>query len=468
MYKKPKSKFRFGIILLSLLFSLFFIPARVEAVIIDNDGQINAGETINDDVFLSGRTIVVDGTINGALFASGESININGIINGDLFVSGRTITLSDKSAVGGNLFAAGQNLVINGKVNGSVFIGGATADFGPSANVMRNIFYGGYSLNVAQGARTGRDMMVGAYQAIIKGDIAKDLKVGANALEVNGKVGGDIVVNIGGDISSNAQMPSFLGKTIGLPDPIQPGLRIGNDAKISGKISYTAPQDLRENIKSQPAGGILFKTPEPQQGKQKNQSQTSPVMGVLNWFFDRIRLLITLLVIGGLVVWLTPNVLRMAEKNIKTEPVKVIWKGLLTVFGGYLLLGLAFVVLIILVILLGSITLNDLSTIILGVGTSGLGVLATTFGLTVGFISKIIVAFLVGNLIFMKIFPNRAGNIIIPMIIGIVIYVFIRSIPIVGWLVGAAVTLAGMGALWALYESKRKSPPGIVQDSSQV
>jgi hypothetical protein len=447
---------------------LLVLPSRAEAVVIDNDGQIGAGETINDDVFLSGRIIVVDGTVNGSLFVSGESININGVVNGDLFVSGRTINLSDKSAVGGNLFISGQNILINGKVNSSVFIGGASADIGPSANIMRNVFIGGFSVSTAQGSRIGRDLLIGAYQAIVKGDIAKDLKIGAGAVEVTGKIGGDLIAEIG---DSNQEGNSFFplwGRAMGLPDPIQPGLRIGNEAKINGKISYVAPGDQLENIKAQPLGGITYKTPEPDKDAKAPAAKASPVTAVLSWIFDRIRLLITLLLFGGLVVWLTPNYLDKATEKVRSTPFPAVWKGFLTILVGYVVLGAAFLVLIILVVVVNMATLKDLSTTLLGLGGSGLGVIASTFGAIVGYISKIIIAFLVGDLIIKKYFTRYESKKIWAMILGIFIYVLIRSIPLLGWLVGVAVTLAGMGALWLLLDSIRKKPAPATLDTASV
>jgi Tfp pilus assembly protein PilX len=41
------------------------------------------------------------------------------------------------------------------------------------------------------------------------------------------------------------------------------------------------------------------------------------------------------------------------------------------------------------------------------------------------------------------------------LVIGVVIYVILRGIPILGWLVGLAVTLIGLGAMWLVYREQR-------------
>src|SRR5687767_15870586 len=55
---------------------------------------IASGETINDDLYVAGETIVVDGTIKGDLVAFGQTITINGIVEGDLIAAGREWALT--------------------------------------------------------------------------------------------------------------------------------------------------------------------------------------------------------------------------------------------------------------------------------------------------------------------------------------------------------------------------------------
>ena len=47
---------------------------------------IPAGETIEDDVFISGENVVIDGSVNGMLFASGAKITLNGTVSGDVLL----------------------------------------------------------------------------------------------------------------------------------------------------------------------------------------------------------------------------------------------------------------------------------------------------------------------------------------------------------------------------------------------
>ena len=42
--------------------------------------------------------------------------------------------------------------------------------------------------------------------------------------------------------------------------------------------------------------------------------------------------------------------------------------------------------------------------------------------------------------------------------LGVALYVLARSIPVLGWLIGAVVTFAGLDAMWMLYRERRHTP----------
>jgi len=42
------------------------------------------------------------------------------------------------------------------------------------------------------------------------------------------------------------------------------------------------------------------------------------------------------------------------------------------------------------------------------------------------------------------------------LVIGVLIYVLVSSIPIIGLLIGLAATLIGVGAMWLAYQAWRK------------
>ena len=74
------------------------------------------------------------------------------------------------------------------------------------------------------------------------------------------------------------------------------------------------------------------------------------------------------------------------------------------------------------------------------------------------YLSKGIVAYLVGYLILERIAPKVAAHKFWPLLLGLIIYVLLRSIPYFGWAVSLVVTLMGLGAVWLTYTSRLREP----------
>jgi hypothetical protein len=101
---KPSTKL-FTVLSLLVLTTLVFVPAALAF-----DGRsgdrivIGKDEVINEDLYLGGTEIIVDGTINGDLMAAGQTITVNGKVTGDLYAAGNSVTVNGE--VGDDLFAA--------------------------------------------------------------------------------------------------------------------------------------------------------------------------------------------------------------------------------------------------------------------------------------------------------------------------------------------------------------------------
>ncbi len=145
----------------------FGFAATAKAVEFDEDGILEEGEIIDDDLFIGGDIVEINGTVNGDVFASGSIVKVNGTING-------------------SLASGAQTILINGKVSGSVYAGSMTITLGPDTEIGRNMFYGGFNLNAEEGSIIHRDLLVGAYQALLSGEIGRDVQAGVGALDITG------------------------------------------------------------------------------------------------------------------------------------------------------------------------------------------------------------------------------------------------------------------------------------------
>lgn len=412
------------------------------AVEIVSGNTIAAGQIIEDDVFISGETVVIDGTVNGDLFAAGSNVTVNGIVRG-------------------SLVAAGQTIVVNGDVDGSIYAGSSSMILGETAKVGRNVYYGGFGLESKVGSTIGRDLAVGGYQAVLSGNIVRDVYAAVGALHLNGEVGRNVRAEVSTPGEGFKGIPFFTPP--GTPAMVAAGLHVGNGAKIGGTLTYTSETRQDSAVNSQPAGGIVYQTPVPSKAIEQKPQPTNVVFNAGHWFLARLREFVTLLVLGGIALWLIPNYFTRWVDQAKTQTLPSAGWGFLSLVVGYVGAAMLALSVLALGIFLGVITLGGLSGTVFGAGFSTLGLAFTVFSLCVSYGSKLVVAFLAGKLIIEKAFPQSVIHKVWPLVLGTVIYILLRSIPFLGWIVGFLVTIIGLGAIWlVMREGNRPTPSAPV------
>ena len=434
-----KSLVLFIIIPLFLVFTIGFgVTATAKAVEFDEDGIIEAGEIIDDDLFISGEIVEINGTVNGDVFAGGSVVKINGTING-------------------SLVAGPQVVYINGEVTGSVYAVSMTITLGPKAKIGRNFYFAGINLTAEPGSYISRDLLVGTYQALLSGQIGRDVHAGVGALEINGSIGNNVYAEVAGT-SEDESSYLFFNQT-DLDTLIPSGLRVSENAEIGGSLNYKSSENQAETILISPAGGIDFEY-DPQLGAKDLQDEATrvgPTALVGAWIIKRIREFITLMILGGLVVWQLPGLLNKVSEKVEKESLPSFGWGLVTIMVVYLGALLASGLIIAGAIFFGIITLGELSWVILSVGFSSLGLILTGFGLLLSYGSKLVVAYLVGKLLIRWLAPKYEDKPVWPMVLGVFLYTLLRTIPGVDLVIAVIVTLIGLGAMWLYYRDHTKS-----------
>lgn len=435
-----KNKRQLLIILTALLLVIaagFGLTTRTRAVEFDQDGVIEEGEVIDDDVFIANDVVEINGTVNGDVFAAGGVVKVDGTINGSLFVMA-------------------QNILIKGEIAGSVYSGSSTFTLGSDSEIARNLFYGGFNLSTENGSEVNRDLLVGAYQALLDGSIARNLQAGVGALEINGRIGGDVIAEVGSP--EDDQMPFFFTKPPGVETVVPTGLRVSDQAEIGGKLKYKSSQDMSQSIKGSPGGGVEFEyIPETVDEKDVREAgRWGAAVLVGKWIVKRVQIFVTLLLLGALAVWQVPSLLQRTGSKAQEHVLPSAGWGLVTLVVVYAGAVLAAGLIIAGALFFGAITLGGLAKTIMTVGFSSLGLTMAIFGLLVSYLSKLVVAYMVGKLILNSIAPKAAESIAWPLVLGILLYVLLRAIPILGWWIGAFVTLIGLGAIWLVYRDSQK------------
>ena len=475
LFQSPTIHWALIISITIVLISGIFNP--VQAAEFDNDGIIGPDEVINDDVFVSGDKVRVDGTVNGILIASGETVTINGTINGDAFIFGAVVNISDTALIDGNLFSGATTIQIDGTVTGSVAGGSASMLLENNATIGRNTYYGGFGLEAAPQSTIEKDLFVGAYQAILNGKVGRDVSVGAGAVELDGVVGRNAYLEV--DSSSQETMPfspfMFMPAEYQtyMPQMVNPGLRVGEGSDIGGKLIYTSPERQDENIQSMPEGEIIYQTPVPTETTvetEKTIKETTPetpadrlVKSFLRWLRKTFKTLITLIILGLLAYLLLPSLLKQTAVKVGQEPLPSAGYGILVLIMGYFGTFLAGIILIGVGLLLSLITLGGITSVFFGTTFSALGFAFAIFLLLMKFGSKLVIAFFIGDWLITKLSSKPVENKIWSLLVGIILYVIFRSIPFVGWLIGFAATIIGLGAMWLLFMQWRSDRKGTAE-----
>ena len=400
---------------------------------------IGKAEVIDDDLIVTGQTVVIDGVINGDLLAAGSRVVINGRVNGSLMM-------------------AGQMLELNGQVGGTVYSAGAALTVGEQATVARSLLFGGYSYTAAPGSVINRDNLIGGYQAILKGEVKRNLNASLGALELNGVIGGDVNAYVAEPSATTPQV--WMPMTgVQMPPSINPGLRIGSDAKIAGKLLYSSPIDQGGSINAAPEGGIVYNQPAPSNtGTIAAVPPVTPRNPTLEWLWARVREIVSLLLIGALALWLLPVLFEQVAERTQEQPWLAAAWGLLVGIVGYGGALLAAFLIILLVAGLAALTLAGLATHTFGLGFSVLGLAFSLFLIMGAYASKLVVVYPLSHHLLARFVPGWNQYKIVPLLLGVVVFVLLRSIPYLGTLFEIGVTVVGLGAMWLSFRSRYAKP----------
>jgi len=428
---------------------------------------IPADETIDDDVFISGNDVVIDGTVNGIVFAGGQTVTLNGMVIGDAFLFGETIIVSNSAVIDGNLVIVGPNISMDGSVSGSVFGGSVAMALEKNADVGRNFYFGGFSLITDEGSVVGKDLLSGNYQSMLSGTIERDLRVGAGAVELNGIVGRNAVIEIGDEQAPEESMGWMqFNPTLNqyVPVVVEPGIRVSDNASIGGKLTYTSSVDQTSALENITSGTVTYKAPVPDDSKRMGLDYSANEVQPFRSNFPNFvwqaaamkaaRNFLRLMALGVLALWFISKSFKKVVDAAYKEPLKAMGWGFVVMAVGFLSAMILPFVFIMVGIIIGFISLGSLLYVWFGlVGLTYL-LASALFFFTVFTLSKLIAAYMFGKWIMKAVFKEKKEKIWLNLLIGVVLYVIIRAIPFVGGFAAFAAILIGTGAFWLAVTTK--------------
>jgi hypothetical protein len=218
---------------------------------------------------------------------------------------------------------------------------------------------------------------------------------------------------------------------------VQPNLTVANSARIGGKLTYTSTSQGTISSQAVP-NGVAFDRAQPQAAQPESRL---PGLAYL-------QRLAALLLVGVLLLWLLPSWTTRMSETVSQQPLPSLGWGVVA-FGAVFVavVGILFVS-IVLAIIFGYLTLGGLAALFVFVGLVLNGALILSLIAFCAYIAEVVVGFVAGRWLLQRVQPAWAEQPLAPLALGIVLYVALRAIPVVGGLVALVVALLGLGALW--------------------
>ncbi|MBN1691064.1 MAG: hypothetical protein JW901_08585 [Dehalococcoidia bacterium] len=209
---------------------LLTMPAAAADVRQGQTLVIPAEEVVNDDLYLFGSGITIDGIVNGDVIAFADHININGPINGNFNGAANYITVDGE--VRDSFRVAASTIYIDGKIGGDLVAAAS-------------------QINVTSAGSVGRDFLPAAATVNVGGPVGKDIRGSAGDFIISSSVGGNVNVECGtltlepsasisGDLTYKSKKAAVQGE----------------GAWVGGKIDHIIPPPPESSTTGQSAGQV--------------------------------------------------------------------------------------------------------------------------------------------------------------------------------------------------------------------
>jgi cytoskeletal protein CcmA (bactofilin family) len=263
-------------------------PALAAEVRTGEAVQVSGDETINDDVYLFGNNVVVQGTVNGDVIAAGSTVTVTGHVTGDVMTAGNTVLVS--GPVDGSVRAAGSTLTVFGPVRDDLLAAGSNITLNTPGAVARDVLAAGAVINL---------------QAPVGGDV----KASGGTLTIDSTVGGSVTAEVS-------------------------DLVLGSGAQVAGPVAYVSANDARVASAARTTGAV-----------QRTPPATAPASPLSSSAFDVLafaRGFVGLAALGAILVLIFPSAAGAAAGTVERRWLASLGLGFALVAGVPLLALMVF------------------------------------------------------------------------------------------------------------------------------
>ncbi len=176
---------------------------------------IPSTETIDDDLYITGREVNIAGRVTGDVIAVAGEVNVTGQIEGSLQVIGGTLDITGD--VGGSVRAAGGDVTISGDVG-------------------RDVIMASGSLTVRSGGAIDGELLIAGNDIEVLGPVSGDIRGVASTLTIDARVGGDV------DVTADEVVLLSKARVVGdLIYASDESASIATGAQVTGETTRTEP-----------------------------------------------------------------------------------------------------------------------------------------------------------------------------------------------------------------------------------
>lgn len=249
------------------------------------------GETVNDDLYLFGREVVIAGTVNGDAIVSAGDLNVTGRVDGNLMILAGQVTIT--GTIERAVRVAAGEITVTGDIGGDLIVAGGR-------------------VTIESTGAVGGDLVAAGGEVEVFGPVDGDVRGYADQLRINDQIGGDVRVTVD-------------------------DLELGSGARIAGDLDYTSENTVERALGSTIAGEERHQEQTPfDTGDQVSSVLSSPLLR-----------LVWALVAGLFLVLLLPRATAIVADGIRKAPASAFLLGLIA------LIVIPFVTLILLITVVG-------------------------------------------------------------------------------------------------------------------
>lgn len=382
-----------------------------------------------DDAVLQGSMVSSSQTVQNDVLLNGTSIAVNGTVVGDALAVGRTVVINGD--VQGSMLILAENIVHNGNVDGSIYAVSVSFNTLSGSSIGRSLYFLGISLVTEKEAQIDRDLTAVTLGARLAGKVERNTKAIIGFIEI-----GRLILDRVNAVTT--------GKPIAALVPAVAAVTTSSNQQPASRIFAAAIG---------PVGATSSRSPilAQEDGLPEEEAEETPENAALTWVVDRLRELITLLIIGGLALWLIPGKVDNWANHVRSRPLAAGGWGLVAYIMGFVATITIFMLILVVGISFAFVTLWGLAWSWWAVAFSALALSFSLFLVSVAYVSKVIVAYLVGRLILERFGAQPDMRKPWPLLLGLTIYVLLCGIPYLGWAISLVVTFLGLGAIWLVF-----------------